>query len=298
MRLPEKYREVILLSDLEGKTREQVAAVLGCPAGTVASRLARGRALLAKRLSAQVQSLPPGSLVAALASSSSTHLAVPPALVAITVDFAAQEVGGSTSVGLVSNRVSALADGVLKTMLVNQLIKLMLIAAAISLVATGTGLLLANTRSAGPGELEAIGVVDDQKKATVEPVDSVQVLADFGFNEALADEKYLKKEVQIVCDTLNVRVRKYSPFDSENWCRPSATEPPPSYMIIETFRDNAEMRLIYGFAQDEQKSLASLQWNSLVTIRGECLGRVTTNNGKEIVCIKNCKIVATKKKPE
>ncbi|HEV8062327.1 MAG TPA: sigma-70 family RNA polymerase sigma factor [Gemmataceae bacterium] len=36
-RLPEKYRTVALLSDLDGKTREQVAVILGCPAGTVAS---------------------------------------------------------------------------------------------------------------------------------------------------------------------------------------------------------------------------------------------------------------------
>src|SRR5712691_10850181 len=49
-RLPNKYRGVIVLCDLEGKTRKEVARQLGCPEGTVASRLARARIILAKRL--------------------------------------------------------------------------------------------------------------------------------------------------------------------------------------------------------------------------------------------------------
>ena len=49
-RLSEKYRTVIVLVDLEGATGKEVARRLGMPEGTVASRLARGRVLLAKRL--------------------------------------------------------------------------------------------------------------------------------------------------------------------------------------------------------------------------------------------------------
>jgi len=37
-RLPEKYRALIILCDLEGKTRKEAAERLGCPAGTVAGR--------------------------------------------------------------------------------------------------------------------------------------------------------------------------------------------------------------------------------------------------------------------
>lgn len=48
--LPEKYRVPIILCDLEGLTIEQTARQIGCPAGTVASRLSRGRELLARRL--------------------------------------------------------------------------------------------------------------------------------------------------------------------------------------------------------------------------------------------------------
>lgn len=49
-RLPERYRLPIELCDLDELTREQAAQRLGWPAGTVAGRLARGRALLKSRL--------------------------------------------------------------------------------------------------------------------------------------------------------------------------------------------------------------------------------------------------------
>lgn len=45
-RLPEVYRAVVLLIDVEELTYEEAAAALACPVGTVRSRLARGRKLL------------------------------------------------------------------------------------------------------------------------------------------------------------------------------------------------------------------------------------------------------------
>src|SRR5215831_714093 len=49
-RLPDHYRGVVVLCDLEGMTRKEAARQLGIPEGSVASRLARARAMLAKRL--------------------------------------------------------------------------------------------------------------------------------------------------------------------------------------------------------------------------------------------------------
>lgn len=51
-RLPERYREVVVLCDLEAHSYEKAAAMLGCAIGTVRSRLHRARALLARKLQA------------------------------------------------------------------------------------------------------------------------------------------------------------------------------------------------------------------------------------------------------
>jgi RNA polymerase sigma-70 factor, ECF subfamily len=48
--LPERYRDVIVLCELEERSYEDVARLLGCPVGTVRSRLHRGRALLSAKL--------------------------------------------------------------------------------------------------------------------------------------------------------------------------------------------------------------------------------------------------------
>src|SRR5262249_51181418 len=50
-RLPAKYRVPVVLCDLEGRTRREVAGQLGIPEGTLSSRLAAARKLLAGRLS-------------------------------------------------------------------------------------------------------------------------------------------------------------------------------------------------------------------------------------------------------
>lgn len=50
--LPEAYRAAVELADLEGYSYREVAETLGCPQGTVMSRLYRGRKQLAELLSA------------------------------------------------------------------------------------------------------------------------------------------------------------------------------------------------------------------------------------------------------
>jgi RNA polymerase sigma-70 factor (ECF subfamily) len=54
--IPEPFREAVVLRDLEELSYAEIAEVTGVPVGTVMSRLARGRAMLAKEL------LPPANI--------------------------------------------------------------------------------------------------------------------------------------------------------------------------------------------------------------------------------------------
>ncbi|MDE3196673.1 MAG: RNA polymerase sigma factor [Acidobacteriota bacterium] len=51
--LPVRYREAVVLCDLGEKSYEEASALLGCPLGTVRSRLHRARELLGKKLKAR-----------------------------------------------------------------------------------------------------------------------------------------------------------------------------------------------------------------------------------------------------
>ncbi len=143
--LPDKYRTAIVLCDLEGRTRKEVAQHLGCPEGTVAGRLARARVLLAKRLGKRGVALSGGVLAAALADSTA-RAAVPAALAAGTVRAAGLAMAGKAVTGAISTQAAMLAEGVVKTMLVQ---KLKLVATAVLLVcALSIGAAVAYTAAA------------------------------------------------------------------------------------------------------------------------------------------------------
>ena len=85
-RLPDKYRIPLVLCYLEGKTNEQAAQHLGCPPGTVFSRLARARERLRLRLTRRGLTLSTAALAASLVGlSEQASAAVPQLLEATTV---------------------------------------------------------------------------------------------------------------------------------------------------------------------------------------------------------------------
>jgi len=54
-KLPEKQRDAIILYDLEGFTQQEVAEILGCPVGSVMSRIYYGRQKLKKHLKSYME---------------------------------------------------------------------------------------------------------------------------------------------------------------------------------------------------------------------------------------------------
>jgi RNA polymerase sigma factor (sigma-70 family) len=118
-RLPDKYRLVLLLCDLEGKTRKEVARQLGCPEGTVAGRLARARLMLARRLARHGLAVSGGALAVLLADR--VVACVPASVVSSTLTAASSFAAGQAASGVVSAKVAAITQGVLRTMLLNKL---------------------------------------------------------------------------------------------------------------------------------------------------------------------------------
>ena len=113
-RLPERLRAPIVFCYLEGMTHEQAARHLGCPVGTVRSRLARARERLRGRIARR--GLAPGLALAGLMATDAGASAVPPAILVSLVKTAAQIADGTASLrgGCgVSVRVAALLEGVL-----------------------------------------------------------------------------------------------------------------------------------------------------------------------------------------
>src|SRR5262249_49180770 len=118
-RLPDHYRGVVVLCDLQGLTRKEAARQLGIPEGSVASRLARAPALLAKPLTPRGVVISGGSVAATL-SAGSASASAPLALVAATIKLASLLAAGRAA-GVVSAKVAALTEGLVQAMFVTRI---------------------------------------------------------------------------------------------------------------------------------------------------------------------------------
>jgi RNA polymerase sigma factor (sigma-70 family) len=117
-RLPEKYRSAIVLCHLQGKSLRDAAEQMHVAEGTVGSRLARGREMLARRLARPGVTVSATSLAAVLAEQAASA-AVPDALQARTVQVLGQlAAGAAVADGLLSTGASTLADGLLRSLTV------------------------------------------------------------------------------------------------------------------------------------------------------------------------------------
>jgi RNA polymerase sigma factor (sigma-70 family) len=174
-RLPAKYRIPVILCHLEEKSRQEAAQALGVPEGTLSSRLARARAILAQRLTRHCPAVMGGALLAGLGTQA-LAAALPTSLIQITVKAGISVLAGRTlTASGVSAQVASLTDGVLRTMFLSKL--------KIGAVLLCVGSLLA----IGMGTVASHGLGSDEKPSAATPTsknDSRPLL-----NEALETAK-------------------------------------------------------------------------------------------------------------
>ena len=167
--LPSRYRQPLVLCDLEGQTHEQAALQIGCPVGTVKSRLSRGREQLRSRLVRRGVA-PSAALVASLLAAESAH-AVPLELITLTIGSASRLAAGQAiTAGTFSAGVATLLKGVLRSMFLAKMkfttaalmVVTITIASAYAFVAQQTG---------APGPNPAQAQASTPGKTTTAPTD-------------------------------------------------------------------------------------------------------------------------------
>jgi hypothetical protein len=194
-RLPDIYRVAIVLCDLEGNTRKKAARQLGVPEGTLAARLARGRGMLAKRLTGRGVALSGGALAAVMAQQAASAR-VPYSVVSSTIKAASLFAAGQAA-GVISVTVAALTKGVMKAMLFSKLKTAIAIVLILGFAAIGATILTCRT-AAGQ---------DDKKPVAEKPVgpaekskEEKEVPPASGVN--LIMNKSVQKELKLTADQM------------------------------------------------------------------------------------------------
>jgi hypothetical protein len=143
-RLPEKYRQPLILCCLEGRTQEEAARQLGWTAGTLRGMLTRGRDILRQRLTKRGLSLTAPLFVGVLAPGTTG------AVLAKTTAHAAVLLVSGQKVGVgISAQAIALAQGGMNAMWMTKLTIGAAVLTAVSVLAAGAGLATYQAKDGG-----------------------------------------------------------------------------------------------------------------------------------------------------
>ena len=170
-RLPEKYRRPIILCYLEGKSNEEAAREIGCPVGTVWTRLNRGRERLRGLLQRRGVVLSAAALAVTL-EQAPLSAALPPALLQATVRGGMLLASGEAAVaGAFPASVIVLARGATWAMRLARLKTGALFLAVLAVLAGSTWLTFASPRPSLPPNAQASGTApapqrDDEARFT------------------------------------------------------------------------------------------------------------------------------------
>jgi RNA polymerase sigma factor (sigma-70 family) len=156
-RLPEELKGPVLLCYLEGKAHNEGAQQLGWSLTTFRGRLERGREVLRKRLTQRGVALS-GALLAAVLSEKAASAAVSGSFLSVLVK-------GALATETTKGVVSALAQGVMKAMLITRLKTITTVVLVATLIAFGGGLLIQQMAAGQPINARQEGANPASQKA-------------------------------------------------------------------------------------------------------------------------------------
>ena len=136
-RLPEKYRRPLLLCYLQGLSNEEAAQALGCPKGTVFSRLSRARDLLRQRLARRGVGVT-GTVLATVLTGNAATKAVPVALLEATIGVGLLSTVGAAGLTMTPH-LEDLVEGVLRSMSLKKVKLALAVLLALSIAGSGVG---------------------------------------------------------------------------------------------------------------------------------------------------------------
>ncbi len=170
-RLPRKYRLPLVLRYLEGRSTEEAAAIVGCPRGTILSRLAWSRQRLRTRLAARGV----GLSVALAAASATESSAASAKSVLAAASTALLFMANST---LQTSRPVFLAKGVLRTMLMTKVAAGSIGALVVLTASVGLGMAVlpgnsSNAQAGGQGGV-SLTVNNTEKPVPIAPQEKLK----------------------------------------------------------------------------------------------------------------------------
>jgi RNA polymerase sigma factor (sigma-70 family) len=140
-RLPSRHRDVLVLCLLEGASVEETAHRLGCPVGTVKSRLARGRQSLRDRLIGR--GISPSVALAALSAKEGHSAFVSQPMIRATL--------GAIASSATAPGVTALTRGAILSMLPKSTVTVSFLAGGLALAGMAAATWMTTSRAQGPG---------------------------------------------------------------------------------------------------------------------------------------------------